>query len=73
MGYYSEAIKYLQFSLELYGEDINTFYNLAMCHYRLQDLESALNCIEKTLNLEPSLETAKTMQTTLQTEIHSLK
>ena len=73
MGYYSEAIKYLQFSLELYGEDINTFYNLAMCHYRLQDLESALNCIEKTLNLEPSLETAKTMQITLQTEINSLK
>ena len=72
MGYYPEAKKYLEYSLETHGDDVNTFYNLAMCHYRLRNLESALDCINKTLALESTFEAAKTMQIKLEAEVNRL-
>lgn len=73
MGYYPEAQKYLQLSLQLHGDDANAFYNLAMCHYRLRNLESALDFINKTLELESTFEAAKTMKIKLEGEINRLK
>ena len=72
MGYYPEAAKYLEYSLQIHGDDANSFYNLAMCHYRLRNLEFALDCINKTLALESTFEAAKTMQIKLEAEVNRL-
>lgn len=71
MKYYPDAIDYFQRSLDLYGPDASTFYNMAMCRYSLRQLDAALESINQTLILDPSFEAAKAMRIKLQTEIDS--
>ena len=67
--YYPEALEFLQTSLQRYGEEASTFYNMAMCHYRLRQLESALACIEQTLALDPEFEAARAKRIQWQAEL----
>jgi tetratricopeptide (TPR) repeat protein len=62
MGYYAEALSYFQRSLQLYGPDPNTFYNMAMCHYGLRQLDTALNFVNRVLDLDPTFEAARAIQ-----------
>lgn len=71
MQYYPEALDYFQRSLELYGPDASTCYNMAMCRYSLRQLDAALESIDQTFLLEPSFEAAKAMRIKLQSEIAS--
>lgn len=72
MQYYPEALEYFQRSLQLYGSDPSTFYNMAMCYYSLRELETALECINQTLELDPAFESAKAMRIKLQSDIEHL-
>jgi tetratricopeptide (TPR) repeat protein len=69
MQYYPEAIDYFHRSLDLYGPEASTFYNMAMCRYSLRQLDTALENINQTLLLDPSFEAAKAMRIRLQSEI----
>lgn len=36
LGYYEEALQYFQFSVELFGHTVGSFYNRALCYYQLR-------------------------------------
>jgi tetratricopeptide (TPR) repeat protein len=69
MQYYPEALEHFQRSLRLYGPDPSTFYNMAMCHYNLRQLEAALEYINQTLELDSTFEAAKAARIKLRSEI----
>ncbi len=62
MEYYPEAATYFMRSLELYGPDAHTLFNLGVCHYHLRHLADALACAEATLALDPDHEAARAMR-----------
>ncbi len=61
-GYDSDAIKLFKSSLEFYGEDAGINYEIALCYYNLQELEEAMNFIEKSLILDPNFEESKNLK-----------
>ena len=69
MGYYPEALEYLEQSQKLYGDDASTIYNMGMCHYRLRQLQFALDCIDRTLELDREFEAAKGMRIKILAEL----
>ncbi|NER24740.1 MAG: tetratricopeptide repeat protein [Symploca sp. SIO1C2] len=62
MTYYREASLYLQYSLMLYGASANTLYNLGKCYYRLGQLDQAIEQLDKALEVDPSMEAARSMR-----------
>lgn len=68
MGFYREAIAYLDRSLEFYGEDPGIFYNQAKCYRKLQARENALKTLDKALELYPQFEEAQMLKILLETE-----
>lgn len=69
MAYYSEALGYFQHSLQFYGPDASTAYNIGMCHYCLQQLEVAGACVDQALELDAAFEPARGMQIKIQAEM----
>lgn len=62
MAYYREAGVYFKRSLDLFGPDAATLYNLGLCHSQLQELPPALEWLEKALTLNPNHEAARTLR-----------
>lgn len=73
LEYFPEALEYLEHSREIYGDDPNTIYNMGMCYYRLRQLDRAMDCMTKTLELNPEFEAAKAMRIKLKSEALRLK
>jgi len=61
MNYFAEALTYFQHSLELYGTDTSALYNMAMCHYTLNDRATAVQLLEQILVIESTFEPAITL------------
>jgi Tetratricopeptide repeat. len=51
-----DAITLYQHSLEFYGEDAAVYYEIALCYYNLQELEMAMDYLDKSLLLDPEFE-----------------
>jgi len=51
-----EAINFFQSSLEFYGEDAGTNYEIALCYYSLQELDKAMEYVDKSLLWDPDFE-----------------
>jgi len=68
MKYYPEAATYFQRSLAQQGADPATYYNLALCHQNLRQLDEALRYARQTLTLNPAHESARAMVLQLQAE-----
>lgn len=49
MSMYPEALVYFERSLEIYGKDPNTYYNIALCHYQEQRKKEAFGFVKKAL------------------------
>jgi tetratricopeptide (TPR) repeat protein len=62
LEYYEEAVEYLHHSLELSGDHAITFCNIATCHYDLNDLDLALECVMRSLNSDPTFEPAQVLK-----------
>lgn len=73
MHYYTEALDYFQRSLQLYGPDPSTTYNIGLCHYCLQHLEIALEWMEETLALDPTFKGTIAMRAEIQAKIDQLR
>ena len=73
IGYFPEAMDYFLRSQQLYGESPATLYNIAMCHYNLQQLDLALDYIEQTLTLDPDFEVARETRMEWQAEQKKLR
>jgi tetratricopeptide (TPR) repeat protein len=55
-GYDHDAIELYHASLEFYGEDPAIYYELALCHYNLQEYPEALEYTMKSLSMDPDYE-----------------
>jgi hypothetical protein len=69
MLFYPEALEFYERSLQLYGYDASTFYNMGICHYNLREMEAGLASIERALELDPEFEAAKAMRIKFQSEL----
>ena len=69
MGYYPEALEYLNYSYQLFGDEASTFYNMGMCHYRLRQLNEALEYMNRSIELDQEFEAAKGMRIKIQSEL----
>jgi SAM-dependent MidA family methyltransferase len=59
LGYFGcdkDAVKLYQSSVEFYGEDAGINYELAVCYYNMQELGTAMEYINRSLDLEPGFE-----------------
>ncbi|HBS67794.1 MAG TPA: hypothetical protein DEA79_01170, partial [Cyanobacteria bacterium UBA11153] len=64
--YYPQALPYFNYSLQLYGADADTLYNIGICHYQLEEFEEALDKITLSLALKPDFAAAKRMERQIQ-------
>ncbi|MDF2486282.1 MAG: repeat-containing protein [Herbinix sp.] len=61
-GHDIDAIKLYQSSLEFYGADAAVNYEIALCYYNLQELDKALEYIEKSLRIDPGFEESRKLK-----------
>lgn len=69
MGYYHEALKYLEHSLEHSEPDVRILYNMGLCYVALNQMDDALKCIERALSIDPSCEPAKSLRIRIESTI----
>jgi tetratricopeptide (TPR) repeat protein len=69
LGYYRDALGYIQHSLRLRGPDAGVIHNAGMCHYYLRELDTALECFNQALALDPALATARAMRIKVEAEL----
>jgi tetratricopeptide (TPR) repeat protein len=62
IGDYAEALEYFQRSLELFGEDPKTTFNIALCLHRLKRMPEVVEWLDRTLQLDPNSEQAAAMR-----------
>jgi tetratricopeptide (TPR) repeat protein len=65
IGEYSPALEYFLRSLELFGADARTTFNVALCQYRLERPAEALHWIDRTLELDPHADQAREMRASI--------
>jgi tetratricopeptide (TPR) repeat protein len=66
MDYYPEALQYFSRSIELYGENPHTRFNMSLCYFYLHQRDEALTCVAKTLALNPNHQGAKGLRIEIQ-------
>ncbi|HEX3044791.1 MAG TPA: tetratricopeptide repeat protein [Bacillota bacterium] len=69
IDYYPAALEYFQHSIELYGPDPAVLYNMAMCHYGLDQFKEALELLNQVIELDSANEEAVSMREQIQGEI----
>jgi hypothetical protein len=59
MGRYVEALAFYRKSLESFGENHVTHYNMGLCHYRMGQRPDAIRCFDRCLEMDGSYVPAK--------------
>lgn len=62
LGNDSEALGFFESSCEFYGANVDIYYEMAVCCYNLQQIEKALEYIQKSLALDPGFEDGKKLK-----------
>jgi len=62
LGHDNDALRFFEYSLEFYGECPETNYEIAISYYNLQQIDRALEFIEKSLALDPDFEESKNLK-----------
>ena len=66
IGYDSEALRFFEYSYELYGESAEIYYELALSSCNLGGIEESLEYIEKSLTIDPTFEESRTLKTLIE-------
>ena len=69
LQYYREAMQYFQDSIELHGPESGTLYNLGLCYVHLRQIDAALECVNRSLELSPDYDSARALRVTLEDEL----
>lgn len=62
LGMYQDAMNYFQFSIEIYGDKADVFYNQALCFYQLRQDQLFYNTLEKVKTLMPNSDLVKSLE-----------
>jgi tetratricopeptide (TPR) repeat protein len=68
IGDYDEALRYYEQSRDLYGTEVVTLYNMALCHHRLGQNALAIRTLEDLRHMAPYFENAEILRRVLQQE-----
>ncbi len=66
MELYKEALEFLRHSVNLYGAEPGTAYNMAVCYNGLSQTAEALECVTQALELDSEFDAAKALRIRLQ-------
>ena len=66
MDYWSEALTFFGHSIDLYGLEPGTAYNMAVCHFGLRQMEQGLEWVNRALELDPEFDAAKALRIKMQ-------
>jgi tetratricopeptide (TPR) repeat protein len=67
MEFYGEAMEFLQHSVDLYGAEPGTLYNMAVCCHGLRQTAKAVEHVERALELDAEFDAARALRIKLQT------
>ncbi|MCP4699461.1 MAG: tetratricopeptide repeat protein [Gammaproteobacteria bacterium] len=56
---YAQALSYFERSMEIYGQDTGTLYNMAVCYQCLEQHEPAETILKKLLKYDPDNQAAR--------------
>ena len=62
IGHDSDALRFFEYSYEFYGASAEIYYKIAFCCYNLSQIERALEYIEKSLALDPTLKESRSLK-----------
>ena len=62
IGYDSDALRFFEYSYEIYGASAEIYYNIALCFFNLSQVKKSLEFAEKSLLLDPISEETKTLR-----------
>ncbi|MCB2288165.1 tetratricopeptide repeat protein [Clostridium sp. CS001] len=62
IGQDSDALRFFQYSYEIYGANAEIYYNIALSYFNLSQVEKALEYTDKSLALDPVLEDSTTLK-----------
>lgn len=62
IGNDSDALRFFEYSYDLYGANAEIYYRIAVCACNLNEIEKALVFIEKSLDLDSTYEECKTLK-----------
>jgi tetratricopeptide (TPR) repeat protein len=71
MEFHTEALEFLQRSVELNGIAPGTAYNIAVCHYSLGQMDQALDYANQALSLDQEFVEARTLRRELEAALAS--
>ena len=66
IGYDSDALRFFEYSYEIYGASAEIYYNIALSSFNLSQVEKALEYTNKSLALDPISEDTKTLEKLIQ-------
>lgn len=46
LGFYRDALQYFQYSVDIYGDSADSFYNKALCYYQLREDDLFVNTLQ---------------------------
>ncbi|MBU3145311.1 tetratricopeptide repeat protein [Clostridium sp. CF012] len=69
IGKDSDALRFFEYSHELYGATAEIYYKIAVCFYNLCQIEKALEYTDKSLALDPIFEESMTLKILIQNQI----
>jgi hypothetical protein len=69
IGLFAGALEFLQYSIDLYGMEPGTAYNMGVCCYSLAKMEKALEYIDQALQLDADFDAAKALRLTIESTI----
>lgn len=70
MEYFEQALHFYEESLRLCGKHKMTYHNMGLCEYYLRRLESARDCFEQALEMDPDYGIAREWLVRLEPEIN---
>ena len=73
MGYYGEALEYLECSIEAYGPNPQRLYNVALCCYRLRDWDRARDAVGQALESAPEFSKARDLSIAIEGALESTR
>jgi tetratricopeptide (TPR) repeat protein len=62
LGFYPDALEFLERSEQLYGMEAGTAYNIGVCHYQMLDKTCALESVDRALALNPGFDAARALR-----------
>ncbi|MGE5140058.1 MAG: tetratricopeptide repeat protein, partial [Rudaea sp.] len=69
LGDHSDALRYFDISLQMYGPAASTFYNQAVCLFRFDRNDEALQAVDRALEAKPDMEQAQKLRAAILKDI----